>query len=280
MNKKIKKILREILSNMPIKKSVNTPIMLGNLLDNRTALITGGSSGIGLEIAKEFARNGANIIILGRNIDKLKKATNLIKNVNQKIEVNSYQIDISLEKDISSFFEKIEHFDNQVDILVNNAGVICEKDFWNVTEEEFDRVINTNLRGTYFFTRRFCKYLINNKIKGNILNVSSSSSLRPALTPYHFTKWSIRAFTKGLAKEVSKYGIVVNGIAPGPTATDMLFEGSDNINNLGSPIGRYSTPQEIANLSCVLVSSLSESIVGDTIFATGGSGLLTYDDWD
>ena len=60
----------------------------------------------------------------------------------------------------------------------------------------------------------------------------------------------------------------------------MLLEGSDNINNLGSPIGRYSTPQEIANLSCVLVSSLSESIVGDTIFATGGSGLLTYDDWD
>mgnify|MGYP001105803198 CR=1 FL=1 len=122
--------------------------------------------------------------------------------------------------------------------------------------------------------------MLENKIKGNILNISSSSSIRPALTSYQLTKWGIRAFTKGLAKELSPKGIVVNSIAPGPTATDMLLNGDNNINRPNSPIGRYATTDEIASLSTILVSDLSRMIDGDTIFATGGCGNLTFDDWD
>ena len=122
--------------------------------------------------------------------------------------------------------------------------------------------------------------MIDNKIKGNILNVSSSSAVRPALTSYQLAKWGIRAFTKGLAKELSPRDIVVNSIAPGPTATDMLLDGGDNINRPSSPNGRYSTPEEIASLCVVLVSKLARVVDGDTIFATGGAGILTYDDWD
>ena len=147
-------------------------------------------------------------------------------------------------------------------------------------EREFDKVINTDLKGTYFLTQIYSKYLIKNKIKGNILNISSSSSIRPAITPYHLAKNSLNAFTKGLAKELIKYGIVVNGIAPGPTATDMLLEGDENINRPSSPNGRYATPEEIANISVILVSNISNNIIGETVFVTGGCATLTYDDWN
>lgn len=189
---------------------------------------------------------------------------------NSKIEV--------MENKFQNILNNIDGY--KIDILVNNAGIINKTSFWNATEEDFDNVINTNLKGTYFLTKIVSKYMLDNKIEGNILNVSSSSAVRPALTSYQIAKWGIRAFTKGLAKELSSKNIVVNCIAPGPTATDMLLEGDDNINRPSSPAGRYATPEEIASLSVVLVSNLARIVNGDMLMATGGCGNLTYDDWD
>ncbi len=277
----IKKAIREIMRYMPIKEKINIPVMHGELLKGRTALITGGSGGIGLEIAKLFALNEANVIIVGRDISKLEKSKKEIMSLNKNAFIDFEQLDISkvneLEKNLNSILKKINM---PIDILVNNAGVLCMKDFWNMDEREFDKVINTDLKGTYFLTQIYSKYLIKNKIKGNILNISSSSSIRPAITPYHLAKNSLNAFTKGLAKELIKYGIVVNGIAPGPTATDMLLEGDENINRPSSPNGRYATPEEIANISVILVSNISNNIIGETVFVTGGCATLTYDDWN
>jgi len=118
-----------------------------------------------------------------------------------------------------------------------------------------------------------------NKIKGNILNIVSSSSLRPALTPYTISKWGMRSFTLGLAKVLIPYGIVVNALAPGPTATEMLIkDGYDGIENQANPSGRFATASEVANMAVILVSSIGRMIVGDTIYMTGGAGLFTYDD--
>lgn len=225
--KVFRKTLREILRYLPIKKAINIPVLYGELLKNRVAFITGGTSGIGYAIANCFIKNGATVIITGRNAERINKTS-----------------------------------------------------FWNATEDDFDNVINTNLKGTYFLTKIVAKYMIDNKIEGNILNVSSSSSVRPALTSYQLAKWGLRAFTKGLAKELSHKDIVVNCIAPGPTATDMLLEGDDNINRPTSPIRRYATPNEIASLSVILVSNLARVVDGDTLMATGGCGNLTYEDWD
>lgn len=119
-----------------------------------------------------------------------------------------------------------------------------------------------------------------NKIQGNILNVSSSSAIRPASNSYGLAKWGIRGMTLGFAKHLSADGIVVNAIAPGPTATSMLLNADNkDINRPSSTSERYATPEEIANLSVILVSNLGRMVNGDTVYATGGCGLLTFDDW-
>ncbi len=280
--KLLRKALREILRYLPIKKAINNPILYGELLKNRVALITGGTSGIGYAIANCFIKNGAIVVITGRNEIKIEEAVKELKEENNNAVVYGFKLDNSkievMENKFQNILNNIDGY--KIDILVNNAGIINKTSFWNATEEDFDNVINTNLKGTYFLTKIVSKYMLDNKIEGNILNVSSSSAVRPALTSYQIAKWGIRAFTKGLAKELSSKNIVVNCIAPGPTATDMLLEGDDNINRPSSPAGRYATPEEIASLSVVLVSNLARIVNGDMLMATGGCGNLTYDDWD
>lgn len=280
--KLLRKALREILRYLPIKKAINNPILYGELLKNRVALITGGTSGIGYAIANCFIKNGAIVVITGRNEIKIEEAVKELKEENNNAVVYGFKLDNSkievMENKFQNILNNIDGY--KIDILVNNAGIINKTSFWNATEEDFDNVINTNLKGTYFLTKIVSKYMLDNKIEGNILNVSSSSAVRPALTSYQIAKWGIRAFTKGLAKELSSKNIVVNCIAPGPTATDMLLEGDDNINRPSSPAGRYATPEEIASLSVVLVSNLARIVNGDMLMETGGCGNLTYDDWD
>ena len=167
---------------------------------------------------------------------------------------------------------------SQIDILVNNAGVNF-KGMPNATEDEYDMVMDTNLKGTFFLSQMFGKYLVRNHIKGNILNIASASSLRPADSAYSLSKWGLRGLTLGLSKALGPEGITVNGIAPGPTATPMMIK--DDRNNMAHykiPLGRYIMPEEISNMAVILVSEMGRSIMGDTIYMTGGAGLLTYDD--
>lgn len=165
-----------------------------------------------------------------------------------------------------------------IDILVNNAGVNF-KGMPNATEDEYDKVLDTNLKGVFFLSQMFGKYMVTNGIKGNILNIASSSSLRPADSAYTLSKWGIRGLTLGLAKSLAKYGITVNGIAPGPTATPMMIKDGQTDMSLGRlPLGRYIMPEEISNMAVLLVSDMGRSIMGDIIYMTGGAGILTYDD--
>lgn len=118
--------------------------------------------------------------------------------------------------------------------------------------------------------------MMDRRIKGHILNFSSASSLRPASQPYAISKWAITGFTKGLADILIPYGITVNAIAPGPTATPMLGKTTnDEIGHDVCPAGRYATTQEIANLALFMVSGMGDLIVGDTFYITGGSGIIS-----
>ena len=166
----------------------------------------------------------------------------------------------------------------QIDILVNNAGVNGQG-MPNATEEEYDKILDTNLKGVFFLSQMFGKYFIQNGIKGNILNIASASSLRPATSAYSLTKWGVRGLTLGLAKALGKEGITVNGIAPGPTATPMMLKSEETNMNLESiPLGRYIMPEEVANMAVILVSDMGRSIMGELVFMTGGAGNLTFDD--
>lgn len=260
--------IKSKLKNMFSTKTV--PILVNNegtLLSNRTALITGGGSGIGLSIAKEFSKQGCKVIIAGRNVDKLKDACLHIPNSSFVV------LDISDTSKINSVVDDLFNRD-KIDILVNNAGIHYNNKFLYVTEKEFDEIFNINVKGTYFLSQAVAKKMIELSIKGNILNISSTSGIRPAWGPYQMSKWAINGFTKGFADKLLQYDIIVNAIAPGQTATDMMKTSKDNLTNEGTMCGRFIMPEEIACTAVFLVSGFGKSIVGDTIYVAGGSGII------
>ena len=185
-------------------------------------------------------------------------------------------------QDVASIPAKIKNavsLFGRIDILVNNAGVLGGY-ISNSTESEYDAVLDTNLKGVFFLSKEIGHYFKDNNIKGNILNIASSSSLRPAASAYTISKWGIRGLTLGLAKVLAPYGITVNGIAPGQTATPML-RSTKNLNNIAAPktpIGRFALPEEIANMAVIMVSDMGRLIMGDIVYMTGGVGNLTNDD--
>lgn len=257
------------------------------LLRGRTALITGGTSGIGFHIAKAFLNAGATVVITSRKEESLTKACAYL-NTDRLYDNRVFGIvldNAKVEKFQEGFDEAIQKVKAarkgaRIDILVNNAGILGGS-MPNATESEFDSVIETNLKSVFFLSQLVGKYFKNNKIEGNILNIASSSSLRPAASAYTISKWGLRGLTLGLAKSLVRYGITVNGIAPGPTATPMLLgENTDKIDNRNNPMGRYALPEEIANMAVILVSSLGKTVIGDIVYMTGGAGVITFDDMD
>lgn len=261
------------------KEKVIIPCMYGNLLENRSAMITGGGSGIGYAIARSFLLNGATVVICGRNKSKLQNAKQTLlhecKCANDSVSILVFDISsVEETKNVLAEFLK----ENKIDIFVNNAGVNGKELFPKTTEEEYDKILSTNLKGMYFFSQQIASYMVENKINGNILNVTSSSSLRPGISPYIISKWGERSLTLGMAKKYLPHGIIVNGLAPGSTLTPMLKEDDDDLYLDYSPSKRFATPEEIGNLAVVLVCDMGRMIVGDTIYATGGAGVITYDD--
>jgi NAD(P)-dependent dehydrogenase (short-subunit alcohol dehydrogenase family) len=244
------------------------------LLTNKVVLITGGSGGIGFAIAKKCLASGAKVIIAGTSEQKLNAKV-------KECDTQSIKALVLNLNDVSSFEAKIQEAcglfeENRIDVLVNSAGVNPAKKFFDITEKDFDTTMAVNVKGIFFMCQAMAKYMIENKIKGHILNLSSSSALRPAWGPYEMSKWTIKGFTVGLADTLIKHGIVVNAIAPGPTATPMLGkEEGDDLDLPNNPTGRYAMPEEIAELAVMLISDAGKLVVGDTLYATGGAGTIT-----
>ena len=270
-----------------LKKQVPVPIPVykAELLKGRTALITGASGGIGLAIASSFLASGASVIVSGRNRERVDGAVRQLKSKydGDGVKVVGALLDISQASSLEESFARISEVapHGKIDILVNNAAIMKGGSFDKVCVEDFQEVINTNLTGTFFLSRAVAKYMVANKIKGNILNVLSSSSNRPAISAYTLSKWGLKGLTKGLGKSLVEYGIVVNAIAPGPTATKMILpDESAGISCCASPSGRLAVSEEIANMAVVLASGMGRMCVGEVVYMTGGCGTLTYDDMD
>lgn len=274
--KKIKRIARTTVSLLKTKRliPIEHPVDKEMLLKNKVALITGGSGGIGFAIAKSFLESGCKVIIIGTNEDKCKKSC-------EKLGTEARYIVFDL-KEISKIQELIDtaiSIYGKIDILVNSAGIHSTKSlhgYFDVNEEEFDSILTINLKATYFVTQLVVKYMVENKIKGHVLNISSSVANEPAWSPYRLSKWGIKGLTLGVAQQMLPYGITVNAIAPGSTATNLLGIGEgDSIYTEDNEVGRYAMPDEIATYAKLLVSDAGNMIVGDTIYISGGRGVVT-----
>lgn len=273
MGSVLKKFLNKF--RIKVKEPVYIPVMNGNILRGKTVLITGGTGGIGLSIAQRCINNGAKVIITGRSQKKLDTSLKFLDG-----EAFGFVLDVRVVSDDmkTNFLQFVDKQKLTIDTLINCAGLQAGVAFGNTKEEDYDKTLDTNLKGTYFFSQIFSNYLIENKVQGNILNISSVSGIRPAISPYMISKWGIQGLTKGMAKKLIPYGIVVNGIAPGPVATEMLGLDGKNLDYSRAPVGRYSDPIEVANLAVFMISSMGRMIVGDTVYITGGCGNLTVDD--
>lgn len=272
----MKKFLKRVKNKFfPSPKifAVKVPVFKGKLLENKTALIIGGSGGIGSEIAKSFVDNGCSVVVTGTNKDKLKGICDIYG------EKSHYVLaDVTKIGEIERLILEAGEILGMIDIFVHCAGVHCHDAFGKVTEQTWDNVMDVNLKSVYFSCQKISRYMIENHIKGHILTVSSASSAKPGWTPYEISKNGVKALTLGFADKLINYGIVVNSIAPGPVSTLMLGKNdTSDITWSGNPTGRMSTPAEIANWALFMVSDMGNMIVGDTFYVSGGSGTICMD---
>lgn len=271
--KKLVNVLSRVVCRRDRIAAVNVPVLISNLLQGRRALITGGTSGIGYAIAKRFLESGAKVIITGRTRERVDCACTTLRMNGARDNVSGYVLDVTAPETFCELLEGCGEFD----ILVNNAGYVGGGFFGKTSLEGYDRVLCTNLRGAYFLSQEIVNKWIRNGTRGNILNICSASSLRPGDSPYILSKWGMRSLTVGMAKVLVKYGIVVNGLAPGCTNTE-TFSPNGYIENPRNPTGRMVTTEEVANLAVVMVSQLARMVVGDVLYVTGGGAITTVDD--
>ena len=254
-------------------------------LNNKNAVITGGSDGIGLGIAKAFAREGANLLLIGKDPEKLQRAQQALLN-EFAVQVHTLSADLSKTETVTEVVKDIERLLPTVDILVNNAGLGKFVPFEQVDNTLYDAHFNLNVKAPYFLTQSLLPALV--KSKGNVINISSYFAhrmlLNRATTVYSATKGALNSFTKALAFEVGHLGVRVNAIAPGSISTPQF---NRNLQALTPekqaafeamvkeiyPLQHIGTPEDIAK-ACVFLSSDNASWITGTVLAVDG-GLTT-----
>ncbi|MCB0644598.1 MAG: SDR family oxidoreductase [Phaeodactylibacter sp.] len=245
------------------------------MIDQKIAIVTGGGSGIGLGIAKKFAAEGMLVYICGRDLAKLETAQ-------QEIGENCrpVQLDLSDLKSIPPFVQQIADRHHRIDVLVNNAGINMKKPFTEVTDEDFFRIINTNLLAVFALSREVAKVMLPRK-SGSIIHISSMAAHYgiPKVVAYTASKTALEGMARSMAVDLSPDGIRVNCIAPGYIVTAMThnaFNGDAQRKEkvLGrTPMGKMGCPEDIAEAAAFLAGDASKFITGEVIKVDGGNSI-------
>ena len=242
-------------------------------LEGKKAIVTGGSLGIGAAIARELARQGANVAINYRRHDtEAKQVAADIEALGRK--------GLAIKADVASFADAQRMVDEVVekfgglDILVNNAGINRDSVIWKMSEEQWDQVINTNLKG-YFNYLRAAVGIFREQKSGRIVNVTSINGLRGKFgqTNYSASKAGIIGLTKALARELGRASVNVNAVAPGLIETDMMKDAPQNVLDAALAeivLGRLGKPEEVATVVAFLCSEAARHITGEVIKVDGG----------
>ena len=240
-------------------------------LNGKTALVTGAGKGIGASIARRFAAEGARLAICDISEDLIKQTASELEN--SGAEVLSLQVDVTDRDAIKDMVQKTAERFGTIDILVNNAGIVKDVMLHKMNEEDWDRVMNVNMKGTFNMTQPVAAIMRQNGC-GKIINISSASRFgNIGQTNYSASKEAIVGFTRALAKELGPKGITVNAIAPGTIMSDMYWgipEHVREVMKLITPLGRAGTPEEVANLCLFLASDEASYITGQVIHCDGG----------
>ena len=252
----------------------NTP-PASDMLKGKTALVTGGGSGIGKAIANRLSQAGAAVVICGRNKNSLEKCCAEAAGR----DIRWLVMDVShVEEQEQKLMEAEKLLGENIDILVNNAGMISEgerrgADFLSILPEDWDSVMGLNMKGTYFMCQNYVRRCIHHGKSGKIINICSVTGLHPRSKPYPISKNGIIYFTRALAPMIARYGVTINGIAPGLTSTDLvssLIPDRNNIYREDHPDKRAATPDEIANIALFLSSEYSSHMSGSVLVCDGG----------
>ncbi len=246
------------------------------LLEGKTAIITGGTRGIGKAIALRFAQEGANVAFTGRSYnDNMKEVEAEIAKLGVKSK--GYAFDASNFEDTHKIVEQIKDDFGKIDVLINNAGITQDGLMMRMTEEQWDSVINVNLKSAFNLTHAITPIMMRQR-SGSIINMSSVVGLagNAGQANYSASKAGLIGLTKSLAKEIGSRGIRVNAIAPGFILTDMTSELSEEVRKQWAqqiPLRRAGAPEDVANVALFLASDLSSYVTGQIVSVCGGMNM-------
>lgn len=249
---------------------------MSDRLQGKIAGITGGDQGIGRGIVERFAREGADIAFCFRsNQAGADETAAAVRGLGRKVA--AFQADVSKVADGQKFIADAAAQFGKLDILVNNAGLERNADFWDVTESDFDLVMNVNLKGLFFVTQAFVRHKMQTKTGGKIVNISSVHEELPFphFASYCASKGGVKMLTRNLGIELAPLGITINSIAPGAIETPInkkLLNDPQKLNALlqNIPLRRLGKPEDVAGVAVFLASADADYATGTTFFVDGG----------
>ena len=245
-------------------------------LSNKNALVTGGSRGIGRAIATAFAKEGANVAI-NYNKDNLAAAKTVSEIEKLGVRSKAFHANTSSASQVHEMIDNVLKEFGVIDILVNNAGIIRRKPFLDISEEEWDLVLGTNLKGYFLCGQLVARHMVDRN-QGKIINIASTNQIQAGLNVSHYSvaKAGVAMLTKQMALELAPYKINVNGIAPGLTETDLnrkdLADPEFRNRRLSRiPMNVILRPEDLAGAAIYLASDDSKFVTGTTIFVDAGT---------
>lgn len=243
------------------------------MLKGKVAIVTGGTRGIGLAVVKKFLDNGAAVVLCGSREETVNQALAEIKSEWPEAQAEGAWPDLTSLAEVQKMAADVYEKYGKIDILVNNAGISARDSIYQYTEEEFDKIMNLNIKAVFNCTRAVVGYMKEQK-GGSVINTSSVVSIygQPAGCGYPASKFAVNGLTKSLARELGADNIRVNAVAPGVTRTDMVAAlPKEMVDRLaaGIPLGRVGEPEEVADAFLFLASNMASYITGEILSVDG-----------